>query len=366
MLKKKNNILILFSVMMMFLGVSAEAKVRILLVPGHEPNFGGAEYSGIKERDLVLGLTEELRKYISQNKNFEVTVVRNNKGWLPEFENYFTEKWDEIKSWKNNMKAIASSTIVFSTTSQQVPHNDAPPDVAVRLYGLNKWANEKLVDVTIHIHFNDYPGHTQAGPGIYSGFSIYVPSLQYKNGPASKTLAEHVFKRLKKYNPVSDLPGESLGVVEDNSLIALGSNNTANAASLLIEYGYIYEPQLVNVKTRSLFMKDLAWQTYLGIQDFFNPKHKDGSKGTIVFPYKWTKSFEGKKSPALDVFALQTVLIKEGMYPPKGKSLNECPRSGIMGPCTVEALNAFQKKYGVQSGTGKIGPKTLRVLRRGY
>jgi len=31
-------------------------------------------------------------------------------------------------------------------------------DIALRLYGFNKWADENKVDAMVHIHFNDYPG----------------------------------------------------------------------------------------------------------------------------------------------------------------------------------------------------------------
>src|SRR3954465_1943136 len=38
-------------------------KIRILIVPGHEPNFGGAEYRDLKERDMTLALADNVKTY---------------------------------------------------------------------------------------------------------------------------------------------------------------------------------------------------------------------------------------------------------------------------------------------------------------
>ena len=121
----------------------------------------------------------------------------------------------------------------------------------------------------IHLHLNDYPGHSSTVAGKYSGLVIYIPAQQYNNSSTTKAVADAMFKRLSLYNPIDNLPIESGGIIDDPELIAVGVGNTADAASMLIEYDYIYEPQFVNPKVRSLALKDLAYQTYLGLQDFF-------------------------------------------------------------------------------------------------
>ena len=150
-----------------------------------------------------------------------------------------------------------------------MPHNDAPKDVALRLFGINKWANEHKVDIIIHIHFNDSGPRRAGAPGEYNGFTIYTPERQYSNSQASMDIAKRVFKRLSKMFSVSNLPGEDAGVVEDQELIAIGSSNTVDAASLLVEYGYIYEPQFRVPAVRVMVLRELAFQTYLGLADFF-------------------------------------------------------------------------------------------------
>jgi hypothetical protein len=164
----------------------------------------------------------------------------------------------------------------------------ARTDVALRLYGINKWENENNVDIAIHVHINDNPRRNPTGPGIYSGFTMYVPEKEYTNSPTTKAVAETIFKRLAKYNPVSDLPIEDNGIVEEGDLIAIGAHNTANAASMLIEYGYIYEPQFQDKTVRLETLKDMAFQTYLGLQDFFGSGNDVSfAYDTLMLPHAW-------------------------------------------------------------------------------
>src|SRR5262245_47264788 len=42
-------------------------KVRILVVPGHEPDYGGAEYGTRKERNMTVELAQDLIGFLRQN-----------------------------------------------------------------------------------------------------------------------------------------------------------------------------------------------------------------------------------------------------------------------------------------------------------
>ncbi len=226
------------------------------------------------------------------------------------------------------------------------------------------------IDVTIHLHLNDYARLSASRPGKYSGFSIYVPVNQYGNSPTTKAVAQNIFNRLAKYNSVSDLSGESTGLVEEPDLIAIGTKNSSNAASLLIEYGYIYEPQFTNPQLCDVALKDLAWQTYLGLQDFFEPNSTvrlTKADDTLLLPYDWNRSLKSQdKSVAKDIFVLQTALMLEGEYPPVGKSKNDCPRTGFFGPCTKSALLAFQTKQSINGENDLVGEKTIAILKQLY
>jgi len=252
------------------------SKVRILLVPGHEPDYGGTEYLGLKERDMVVELAKELEQFLQKDKHFEVSVTRDTERWNPDLSAYFTNHWNTINEWKNTSRDEYSKLLSINSTStvqvSKVLHNRAPTNVALRLYGITKWANESTIDIVLHIHFNDNRGRAVNKPGVYSGFAIYVPADQYFNSATTKAIANPIFKRLADHYPVSNLPGESSGIVDEPELIAIGSNNTADAASMLIEYSYIYEPQFTDPTDRSRVIKDMAFQTYLGLDDFFNAK----------------------------------------------------------------------------------------------
>lgn len=348
-------------------------KVRILLVPGHEPDYGGAEYGDLKERNLTVELAYDLKQFLSTNDRYEVFVTRDARSWSPAFAEYFRTGWNDIVAWQKAHKDEISSLArvgKFRPAAPEVIHQTVPSEVAYRIYGINKWVDENDIDIAIHIHFNDYPGHGR-GPGEYSGFTIYVPQKEYDNSPTTKALSGTIFKRLSKYSPTSDLPGESGGVVEDQDLIAVGAYNSVDAASMLIEYGYIYESQFTNESLRATALKDLAFQTYLGLQDFFDPQNivkLNGSADTLIMPYKWSNPIASTndKVNSKDVFALQTALLLEGVYPPAKKTKNDCPRTGRIGPCTKTAIELFQKKHGIKGEDGVIGPKTIDLLNQTF
>lgn len=357
-------------------------KVRILVMPGHEPHFGGAEYvvggiSGdtrrvLREREMNVALTREIATLLRSNSRYEVIVPRDDEDWAPDFLDYFRTNWLEIKAFTRSQKQQMAQ---FMNTGQVrkletgVIHNRTPDDAAIRLFGINKWANENGVDLAIHVHMNDYNRKNPKVDGEYSGFTIYVPDAQYSNSSTTKAVADAVFQRLSKYSAVSDLPKESAGIVEEQDLIAIGNANSSDAPSMLIEYGYIYEGQFRDIETRSLVFKDLALQTYLGIQDFFGEDDVIVKKGgdSVFLPHTWARNFskqtkldtlEEKK----DILALQTALTSIGLYPPVGETKNSCPRGSRFGACTSAALAAFQEKYGIIGERDTVGEKTREKL----
>lgn len=351
---------------------ASDAKVKILLVPGHEPDFGGAEYGDLFERQMTVELAEQLKQFIGTNSRYEVFVSRDQGGWSPIFSNYFKTNWSEIVAWtRNNREETERLSRIgeFHPAVPSVIHNKAPQDVALRLYGINKWSNENDIDIIIHVHFNDNPGHPKNFPGKYSGFAIYIPQNQYLNSSTTNTVANSIFNRLQKFNPVSNFSGESGGIIETQDLIAVGAYNSVNAASMLIEYGYIYEPQFNNPELKDLAIKDLAFQTYLGLQDFFddkNPASLSGAYDTLIMPYSWKSPIVNNKSNSKDIYSLQTALLLDGHYPPPDKSMNDCPRSGNFGNCTKTAVELFQKKHNITGEYGMVGARTLEELNKNY
>lgn len=345
-------------------------KVRILLVPGHEPDYGGAEYSNLFERNMVVDLAKQLQGFIETNGHYEVFVARDKNHWSPFFVDYFKKNWDEIISWTNAHKNEVERLERlgnYHPVSPEVVHNSVPKNVALKLYGISKWSNENDIDIIIHIHFNDHPGHSKNNPGLYNGFAIYIPENQYFNSSSTKALASSIFNRLQKFNAVSNFSGERSGIVQTQDLIAVGAYNSVDAVSMLIEYGYIYEPQFNNPDLYSVAIKDLAFQTYLGLQDFVddkNPNNILGMSDTLVVPYVWKTPIVDSKANSRDVYSLQTAMVMDRVYPPTNKTFNDCPRTGTFGNCTKTAVELFQKKRGITGESGVVGNKTINELNR--
>lgn len=343
-------------------------RLSILVVPGHEPTYGGTEYKDLLERDIVVDIADELAERLRANRSISVMVARTKTGWHPTLQHYFDTNWDRIVAWRDSNKVETARLEASGLREEVVPavrHNPAPEGPSVRLNGINKWADENDVDVVLHLHINDHPRSRASEPGTYSGFALYIPYPGYANNDVSRAIAEKLYDRLARYYPVSDLPGESAGIVEEAKLIAIGRDNSQSAASMLVEYGYIYEPQWTEDALRQTTVHDVAMQTYLGLQDFFDRSSQKTYTSTLL-PYTWERTVGTDTDTSLDIVALQTALVEEGVYPPPGNTLNECPRSGKFGPCTERALKLFQKKYGIEGDGTILGPATRTELNARY
>ncbi len=340
-----------------------DKKVRILIVPGHEPDYGGAEFNGIYERDIIVDIADALAKLLQQNPHYEVMVSRSKTAWNPILQSYFDTNAVAIQDFRASQAVqmaqyLANGSVVL--LSDQIDHLTTPTKAAIKLYGINKWTSENQYDITLHLHLNDYGGRRAGIVGKHDGFTIYIPDHQYSNAKASRAIGSALAVRLNAYHATSTLPIEDTGVVEDQQLIAIGSNNSADGASMLIEYGYIYEPQFQNASVRPLAVADYAYATYLGLQDFF----KDSvvaTYGSAALPYDFANVTALSRENGAGIYALQSALHYLGYYPPIGKRFSDCPVSGIVGVCTTAALKAYQSAHDL-TATGTLGPATRSAL----
>lgn len=344
---------------------ASDGKIRILVVPGHQPDTGGTEFDGVLERDIVVDIAGALAELLAQNSHYEVMVARGKGAWNPVLQSYFDMYATEIETFIQSQELqmdnyLASGSILPQV--DQVYHNSAGATGTLQLFGINKWASENAYDITLHLHLNDYARRRTNRVGTYDGFAIYVPEHQYSNAEASIAIGEAIAARLNAYHATSTLPQEDAGVVEDQELIAIGTNNTADGAALLIEYGYIYEPQFQESSVLSVAVADYAYATYLGLQDFFNDPIVP-TFGSVSFPYDWSAVDAQKGESGPGIYALQAMLHYLGYYPPRDESFSECPVSGKSGPCTRRAIEAYQSAHGLET-TGALGPKTREVLER--
>lgn len=346
-------------------------KFHILIVPGHDDETKGAVFGGLEEATLTLEVAEELAGYLAREPAIRATIARTRAGYNPELASYFTEHRDRIQAFRQAFKAIMAASVKTGVVdvSTGVDHGTAIEEAAFKLYGINQWANEKKVDLILHVHFNEYPRLRQKEQGKYSGFTIYVPESQYSNAKASMAVARPLAAQFKKYFPSSNFPKENGGIVEDQELIALGANNALDVAAMLIEFGYLYESRFTHPAIRSLAVKEMAFQTYQGLRSFFEPAATAAAESqafdTATFPYRWLQMISKGVLHDPDVFAFQTALRRLGFYPPAGRTLNQCPVNGNFGDCTSQALAAFQRKTGIPAN-GLFNDATREIMNRLY
>lgn len=248
------------------------APVKILLVPGHDNVNFGARYGNTKEADMNLRVATQIFDILKQDKRFDVYITRDDKDYTKEFADFLEQK-NGILAFELNAKDQFQNKINKGgfVLKQNTPHHAVSEDIALRLYGFNKWANENKMDAMIHVHFNDYPRKTKWTIGRYKGFTIYVPDSQFLNAKKSAGLAENIFAQLHKKYITSTWKPESAGIVPDQKLIAVGANNTLESSvrSVLVEYGYIYEKKFQTKSSRLQAYKDMAILTVNGINNYF-------------------------------------------------------------------------------------------------
>lgn len=249
--------------------VKQTKKIKILIVPGHEPNTGGASYRKINERDLNLQLSEILKNNLSKNTNIEVTLARDKNGWNSDLKNYVETGSTTIMSWatdtKNKMLAKVNARTI-KLINPDIKHNSATYKATLYLYGTNKWINENNIDLVLHIHFNDNPKYK--GKPNYSGYCMYISDSQYGNASSSRIFANYLNDEISKIKKASNMPQEKKTIIPGQQLIAIGNYDTLKIPSVVLEYAYIYEPIMTSSSTRNIFINKAALSTATAIKKY--------------------------------------------------------------------------------------------------
>jgi N-acetylmuramoyl-L-alanine amidase len=339
--------------------------IKVLIMPGHEPDYSGAEFRGRKERDMNVDVARYLIEHLALDGKYAPTLARDKEKWLHNLDTFFKEEEDRIRAFMKAQKELTQGlveegNIVFD---ENVHHGDAPSDVALRLYGINLWASERDYDIVLHLHFNDTATRNlrKRDP---SGVAIYIPDDNYSNHEASRDIAEHILERLSYTSLVSNNRQESEGVIESEKLIALGANNTLDPAAVLIEYGYIYELRYREPEVRELFLQDHAWQTYLGLKDFFEGGILDGDdRMSLLVPLTLEDlgPIGPHKEQSRAAVFIQGFLFKVGFFPPAEETLRSCPIDGFYGSCTKKSVQFLQETFGLPA-EGIVGEETIDIL----
>jgi peptidoglycan hydrolase-like protein with peptidoglycan-binding domain len=136
---------------------------------------------------------------------------------------------------------------------------------------------------------------------------------------------------------------------------------------MLVEYGYMYERQLDASDIRRAVIKEMAFKTAVGIQDFFTGRKGEQIQSvSTLLPYMWDSEQFLVGEPSLPVLSLQAALRVEGYYPAATSTLNQCPLSGYFDDCTRAALKNFQIDHHVTEEIGGFGTTTRSILNRKF
>lgn len=247
-----------------------QEKVKILIVPGHEPNAGGAnEFKKIKERDLNLQLSLLLKKDLTLNSNLDVILARDENGWNTDLEKYVLTSSTTIMNWVAEMKEKMMNKVdtgEIKLIDPNMKHNNAASNAVLFLYGTNKWIEKNNIDLVLHVHFNNNPKINDK-PN-YSGYCMYIPEHQYSNYSSSKIFANYLNDEISKIQKPSNMPQEKDTIIEDQALIATGNYDTLKIPSVVVEYAYIYEPMMLASITRNKFIETAASSTATAINTY--------------------------------------------------------------------------------------------------
>lgn len=303
--------------------------VNILIVPGHDDESWGTEFQGMREVELNRDISKRIHEHLLREGGINSVLASDESGYNVIFKKYFQREKRGIEDFiKNSKKSFSRRAKRDDLEIDTGFHNAASESVAFRLYGINRWVNAQDFDLVIHVHFNDYRGREWNTVGEYSGFSIYAPGENFENHELGRSLADSIFSELKKVQPVSNFESESGGIVETHELIAIGSNETLDAGSVLVEYGYIYEDNFRDSEKRDVALDNFAYATYSGIKKLMNevPSAKTFEAVTVTEDEMTIQNLKWQFQKAW-----------EGSYPPEGKTLEDCPISGYFGECSKNA-----------------------------
>lgn len=321
---------------------SRSTPVRILIVPGHNSESSGAYAYNTPEANLVANMGERLEALLKQDARVSVTLLRDTKGYREPFASFLTTRANDIATFRENIRRDYAQLMLegkIPFPSYSPPHGEAKLADALKLHGANLFAYENDADIVIHLHLNDYAGR-KTNAGKYTGYAIYYAGPPLTNAQVSGKLAGAIANRIEKIRTSSNFPSEISGLVPDPELLALGAHGSVDAAAVLVEYGYMSERVFSRAETKNTMADLVAYETARGIEDFL------GSKSVITPPESLAASPVRLPSvtPSASALTLQYTLLTQGLYPPSGKSLADCPLTGTVGPCTKTAYRAYTQK----------------------
>mgnify|MGYP001587081250 CR=1 FL=1 len=259
-------------ILLFYFPAAAGATTRILVIPGHEPTSGGASFRDTHERDLALELSILIADELIHDGKFDAIISRDASLWLPELADHFVARKEDILSFKRRHQFWERFLYIIGLRpkgDRGDAHTEVSDETAIHLYGTNLWANENDIDLVLSVHFND-DFRKADQPGRSRGFTVFIPGDGLHNASTSLAIGRSLYAELKKVIPVTISDKVREGIFPSNSLIALGAYNTLDASSVLVEYGFVYEPQFQSERSRAYAFEVMAKATVAGILEHYS------------------------------------------------------------------------------------------------
>jgi len=189
----------------------------IVLDAGHGGFDGGASANGLMEKEVNLSVAHKLREYIEQGGGMVVMTRR-----------------EDVSTAEADTQGISAKKSDLTARKQLVEETDA--------------------DVFVSIHMNKFPQTQYRGAQVFYGGSP-------EDG---KKLGEELQKTLKE---VMNDGNERMAKKSDGSIFIL---KDTSVPSVIVECGFLSNPQEAELLADENYRQKLAWGIYLGLVRYFN------------------------------------------------------------------------------------------------
>lgn len=196
------------------MNLPATAKV-VIIDPGHggiDP--GAVAKDGTIEKDINLSIGLHLREYLEQSGAYVIMTRDTDKGLY-------------TNSSKNKKRADLEKR-------KEIVQNSGG-------------------DLFISIHLNSFTQNR------YYGAQTFYPKENLLGKELARIIQEELIKNLDTDNTRVPLPREDIYIIRD-----------LNLPSILVECGFLSNPQELKKLKDSDYQKKIAWALYVGIQRYFN------------------------------------------------------------------------------------------------
>jgi len=232
-------------------GESSDPTRVVVIDPGHggrDPGTRGR--GGTEEKDVVLGISQELARILGKVENLEVHLTRDSDVLIP-----IWQRGERATEWKDDRHGVFISIHANALAGSRATRgfetyflSEARTEHERRVAALENAAME----------FEEETDQEQSGNQDLSFILTELRNLDYTHW--SSLLAEFVQQELREVHP-----GPNRGVKQ--APLAVITNSLMPA--ILVEVGFLSNPQEEQLLTREAFQRDVAEAIARAVQEFF-------------------------------------------------------------------------------------------------